>query len=134
MAGEEQGETQQGRFPGRAPVDAYGNGGFRFAGMSHRGSILLLPSAILAWPVKQAEEIDIGTLDPVLQEARDIDVFLLGTGNDPVPLDPELKKRLLELGLSPEVMPTGAAARTFNILLQENRAVAAALIAVDEAF
>ena len=33
-------------FPGRAPIDAYGNGGFRFAGMSHRGSILCLPSGI----------------------------------------------------------------------------------------
>ena len=36
-------------FPGRAPIDAYGNGGFRFAGMSHRGSILCLPSGIHGW-------------------------------------------------------------------------------------
>ncbi|MBZ8132548.1 Mth938-like domain-containing protein [Afifella sp. IM 167] len=135
MAEEGQGGAQPGgKFPGRAPIDAYGNGGFRFAGMSHRGSILLLPSAILAWSVTRPEEIDIGTLDPLLQEARDIDVFLVGTGRNPVPLPPELKKRLMDFGLSPEVMPTGAAARTFNILLQESRAVAAALIAVDEAF
>ena len=39
------------RFPGRAPIEAYGNGGFRFADMSHRGSILALPSGIEAWPV-----------------------------------------------------------------------------------
>ena len=32
-------------YPGRAPIDAYGNGGFRFAGMSHRGSLLILPPA-----------------------------------------------------------------------------------------
>ena len=36
-------------FPGRAPIDTYGNGGFRFAGMSHRGSILCLPSGIYGW-------------------------------------------------------------------------------------
>ena len=39
------------RYPGSAPIDAYGNGGFRFADMSHRGSILLLPSGIQAWSV-----------------------------------------------------------------------------------
>ena len=37
-----------GFVPGRAPIDAYGNGGFRFADMSHRGSILALPSGIKA--------------------------------------------------------------------------------------
>ena len=42
------------RYPGRAPIDAYGNGGFRFADMSHRGSILCLPSGIYAWPVTDA--------------------------------------------------------------------------------
>jgi uncharacterized protein len=40
---------QPARYPGRAPIDAYGNGGFRFAGMSHRGSLLALPSGIQAW-------------------------------------------------------------------------------------
>ncbi|HWT30522.1 MAG TPA: hypothetical protein VN240_05780, partial [Propylenella sp.] len=45
------------RYPGRAAIDAYGNGGFRFADMSHRGSILALPSGIEAWPVTAAAEI-----------------------------------------------------------------------------
>jgi len=33
-------------YPALAPIEAYGNGGFRFAGMSHRGSLLILPSGI----------------------------------------------------------------------------------------
>ena len=41
--------VREAHFPGRAPVDAYGNGGFRFAGMSHRGSILCLPSGVHGW-------------------------------------------------------------------------------------
>ena len=36
-------------FPRPAQIDAYGNGGFRFAGMSHQGSILCLPSGIHGW-------------------------------------------------------------------------------------
>ena len=38
-------------LPRPAPIDAYGKGGFRFAGMSHRGSLLCLPDGIWAWPV-----------------------------------------------------------------------------------
>ena len=45
------GQRYEGFVPGRHSIDAYGNGGFRFAGMSHRGSILALPSGVLAWPV-----------------------------------------------------------------------------------
>jgi uncharacterized protein len=42
-----------------------------------------------------------------------------------------LRERLKEAGISADPMSTGAAVRTFNILLAEERAVAAALIAVD---
>ena len=51
-------EIRAAHFPGRAPIEAYGNGGFRFADMSHRGSLLCLPDGIWAWPVERAEEID----------------------------------------------------------------------------
>ncbi|WP_034491455.1 Mth938-like domain-containing protein [Afifella pfennigii] len=131
---EGQAVSQGGRYPGRAAIDAYGNGGFRFAEMSHRGSILLLPSAILAWPVMRPEEITLAAFDAVLAEARAIDVLLVGTGTSAVPLAPELRRALERAELWPEVMPTGPAARTFNILLSEDRAVAAALIAVDDAY
>ncbi|MBK1624918.1 Mth938-like domain-containing protein [Afifella marina] len=126
------GPPEGGRFPGRAPVDAYGNGGFRFAGMSHRGSILMLPSAILGWHVTRPEEISLEALQPALAEASSIEVLLVGTGHTLVPLDPKVKSDLEAAGLWPEVMATGAASRTYNILLAEERAVAAALIAVDD--
>ena len=117
-------------FPGRAPVDAYGNGGFRFADMSHRGSILCVPSGIYGWDVTGPDGIGPDTLSRVLNEAESIEVLLVGTGVDLCPLPDDLRARLREAGISSDPMSTGAAVRTFNVLLSEERAVAAALIAV----
>ena len=122
---------QPARFPGRAPIDAYGNGGFRFADMSHRGSILALPSGIEAWGVASAGDITPQMLRRVLEEAADIEILLIGTGDAMVPLTRETRLALGEAGIEPELMSTGAAVRTFNVLLSEERAVAAALVAVE---
>ena len=116
-------------YPGRAPVDSYGNGGFRFAGMSHRGSLLLLPSGIYGWD--NDGRIDRETLARVFDEAAAIEVLLIGTGREMLPLAPDLLAALREVGIVSEPMSTGAAVRTFNVLLAEDRAVAAALVAVD---
>ena len=117
-------------FPERAAVDAYGNGGFRFAGMSHRGSILCVPSGIHGWAVASAGEIDTVSLARVFEEAADVEVLLLGTGRDLVRPGPEVREAIAAAGLRFDVMPTGAAARTYNIMLGERRKVAAALVAV----
>jgi uncharacterized protein len=119
-------------FPGRAPIEAYGNGGFRFAGMSHRGSILCLPSGIYGWKHPDIEHglVTPEALDAVLAEAADIQVLLVGTAETLIPLSPVLKARCREAGIVAEPMATGAAVRTFNVLLAEERAVAAALLAV----
>jgi uncharacterized protein len=121
------------RFPGRAPIEAYGNGGFRFAGMSHRGSILALPSGIEAWPVGSVAEITPESLARLIAEAGAIEILLVGTGDAMVPLARETRVTLEQAGLAPEPMATGAAVRTFNVLLSESRAVAAALVAVESA-
>jgi uncharacterized protein len=118
-------------FPGRAPVDAYGNGGFRFADMSHRGSILCLPSGIYGWPLQEGMPIDAASLEKVFADAADIEVLLVGTGATLKPIGKELRAQLREAGISADPMSTGAAVRTYNILLAEQRAVAAALIAVE---
>jgi uncharacterized protein len=118
-------------YPGRAPIDTYGNGGFRFAGMSHRGSLLCLPSGIFGWPATTAEEIDRESLAQVIAEADRIDVLIVGTGKELVPLPMSLRAELRAFRIIGEPMSTGAAVRTFNVLLAEERAVAAALIALD---
>jgi len=118
-------------FPGRAPIDAYGNGGFRFADMSHRGSILCLPSGIHGWAPADPDALTIEDFGPLLAESDAIEILLVGMGRDLRPLPPEFRKSLREAGISADPMSTGAAVRTFNVLLAEERAVAAALIAVD---
>ncbi|MER2264435.1 Mth938-like domain-containing protein [Methylobacterium oxalidis] len=125
-----QGGPPGGFVPGRHLIDAYGAGGFRFAEMSHRGSILALPSGVRAWEVTEASAIDRDALRPVQAEAGAIELLLVGTGLDIVPLPAPLRAWLKENGIGLDVMQTGAAARTYNILVAENRKVAAALIAV----
>jgi uncharacterized protein len=118
-------------YPGRAPVDAYGNGGFRFADMSHRGSILCLPSGIHGWQQQEGDALDAGAFARVIAEAEGIEVLLVGTGTTLRPIPRETREALKAAGISADPMSTGAAVRTFNILLAEERAVAAALIAVE---
>ena len=125
------GRIYDGFVPGRFPIDAYGNGGFRFADMSHRGSILALPSGIRAWEVTTARELSDETLAPVFEEGDALELLLLGTGVEVAPVSAALRVRLREARIRLEVMQTGAAARTFNVLIAENRKVGAALIAVE---
>ena len=101
----------EGHYPYQAPIDAYGNGGFRFAGMSHRGSLLCLPTGMHAWGVTTPAELTRESLAPVFAAAAEIDVLLIGLGSEIAMIDPAL--------------------RDYNILLAEQRAVAAALIAVE---
>ena len=118
-----------GFVPGEHAIEAYGSGGFRFAGMSHRGSILALPSGIQAWTVTDAKDIDIASLSLLFGEPRGAVQFLLiGTGATLILLPQPLRQALRQKGLSVDVMATGHAVSTYNIMLGERRPVAAALI------
>jgi len=119
------------RYPGRAAIDTYGNGGFRFAHMSHRGSILCLPSGIYAWGPSSPSEIGAASLLPVLAEGAALGLLLLGTGHHQRMPDADVARALQQAGIGFEAMDTGAACRTYNVLLAEGRPVGAALLAVD---
>jgi uncharacterized protein len=117
-------------LPQPALIDAYGDGGFRFAGMSHRGSLLCFPDGVWAWPVKDSGQLSEAALTAVFERAQLLDFFLIGAGRDPWVLPDGLRGRFRDLSLSVDAMPTGTAVRTYNILLAENRRVGAGLIAV----
>jgi uncharacterized protein len=118
-------------LPHPATIEAYGNGGFRFAGMSHRGSLLCLPDGIWAWPVARPEDITETTLEPVFARSGDIALFLIGSGREPWAMPDALRLRFHALKLNVEVTRTGTAVSTYNILFGEGRRVAAGLIAVE---
>lgn len=124
------GQIYSGFVPGRHLIDAVGNGGFRFADMSHRGSILVLPSGISAWDVIEWSGVTAQSLSPLFKDASDIDFVLIGAGEMPGAMSENLRWRFKELKLNCDVMTTVAASRTYNVLVGENRRVAAALIAV----
>lgn len=122
---------REAHYPARAAIEAYGNGGFRFAGMSHRGSILCLPSGIYGWDATPEKPFSGERLLKVLNEANAIRFMLFGTGVDIKRLPPALADRFRAAEISCDPMSTGAAVRTFNIMLAEGRPVAAALVAVE---
>lgn len=123
--------TAPAHFPSRAPIDAYGNGGFRFAEMSHRGSLLIVPSGIYAWDPVDMEGVTPEACAEFVRELVPPAIVLLGTGaQHHIPSEP-VRRLFAGAGLGLEAMTTGAAARTYNVLLAEGRDVAAGLIAVD---
>jgi uncharacterized protein len=118
-------------FPGHAMIDAYGNGGFRFAEMSHRGSLLILPSGIYGWAVDDMAELSAASFAPLFAERTEIEFVLLGTGTGQRWPEGSVRRAFAENDLVLECMDTGAAVRTYNVLLAESRNMAAALLAVD---
>lgn len=121
----------EGFVPGRWPLDAIGAGGFRFAQMSHRGSILATPGGIRIWTPARFSEVTAESLQPILDEAEAIEFLIIGTGPDIAFVPLALREPFRAAGITVEGMATGAAARTYNVLVAEDRRVAAALIAVE---
>ena len=118
--------------PGRQTVEVYRAGGFTVAGVEFRGSVVVFPDATAPWPVHAINDLSLDSFAPVLAlptEARP-DVVLVGCGERMQFLDPSLKKALRGQGVVPDMMDTTAACRTYNILLSEERRVAAFLIAL----
>jgi uncharacterized protein len=117
-------------LPHAAPIDAYGNGGFRFADMSHRGSLLCMPDGVWAWSIERPEQIDQAALALVFAKANELDTLIIGTGREMFPFPSELRQALRAAGVVVEAMQTGPAIRVYNIMIGERRRVAAGLIAV----
>lgn len=117
---------------GKQVIDAYGDGGFRVSGIRVEGSVIVFPDRLHRWGVAALAELSSALLDQVrlAGQAGQVDLLLLGTGDRMAQIDRGLRQELRAAGVVIEVMDTGAACRTYNVLLAEGRKVAAALIAV----
>jgi uncharacterized protein len=118
-------------LPRQVLIDAHGGGGFRFAGLSHRGSLLCLPDGIWAWPVVAVAEVSDEALSLVFARAADLDFFMVGSGSEPWSMPEPLRTRFRDAHISVDTMTTGPAVRTYNVMLMEGRRVGAGLIAID---
>jgi uncharacterized protein len=118
----------------RQLIQSYGEGGFRIAGADYAGSVLIEAEQTHLWPIRDPDDITLVSLAPltrrIITQSTHGVVLLLGTGSMSSSVDRNLRSELRAVGIGLEVMGTGAACRTFNVLLAEDRAVMAALIAV----
>lgn len=115
-------------------ISGYGDGCFRIAQVVHRGPILVMPEVTVTWAVEPATALtplNPTTLEPILGAEAYFDILLIGTGRTQVFIPPAVRQAIRERGPVAEMMDTGAACRTFNLLLAEGRRVAAALLPVD---
>jgi uncharacterized protein len=115
---------------GRQVIQSYGAGGFQVSGERHSGSLLVFADHTVAWAVSAHDQLTLAALAPVAAARPKVEILLLGTGARMVPVGAALRRELRELGITLDVMDTGAACRTFNVLSAEERRVAAAQIAV----
>jgi uncharacterized protein len=118
------------RFAGQPLIDAYGDGGFRLNGQMFEGSILLTPRGLYPWGIATLGETTQASLDPLVACAGEFDFLLVGGGAGFALLPKQIVGFLARKGIAPDIMSTGAACRTYNVLRAEDRRVAAALIAV----
>ncbi|MBC6405510.1 MAG: Mth938-like domain-containing protein [Rhodospirillales bacterium] len=118
--------------PGRQVIESYGAGRFTVSGILYKGSSIVTPERVLAWPVTDFADATPESLAALTQLAEPVALLLLGSGAEQVFLRPALRQAFKDrLGLAVECMTSGAACRTYSVLMNEGRRVAAALIAVD---
>ena len=117
---------------GKQIIEAYGEGGFRISGQRVEGSVIVFPDKVIAWAPAAASDMSAGDLQAVSAagQAGSVELLLIGTGARMTQIDRELRQSLRADGVVVEPMDTGAACRTYNVLMAEGRRVAAALIAV----
>ena len=118
---------------GNQIIEGYGDGGFRISGHRVEGSVIVFPDKVVAWSTSTIRDMSVGNLEPVSAAGRlgAVELLLIGTGTRMTQIDRTLRAALRADGVVIEVMDTGAACRTYNVLMAEGRRVAAALIAVE---
>jgi len=117
-------------LPTQVPIEAYGDGGFRFSGMRQKGSLLCLSSGLYAWRPTTLSEVTPDDLAAIIDVPSRPAFVLFGVGKEITALPAPITDVFASVDISAEPMDTGAACRTYNVLLAEGRPVAAALLQV----
>ena len=115
---------------GQQIIQSYSNGRFRVSGQVYDGPVIVFADRTMPWPVQKAAaaDMDVNDFSPLFPDSGNIDVLLMGCGRTMTSIPFDLRRALKEKGIVIEFMDTGAACRTYNVLLTEGRRVAAALL------
>ncbi len=116
--------------PDRQTIAAYGDGGFRINGQHWTQPVLVQPRLTLPWAVTSLAAIGLESFQPLLEAEQRVELLLIGCGAEIAMVPRELRAALKQQGIVVEPMSTGAACRTYNLLVMEGRAAAAALLPV----
>lgn len=109
------------------PVQSYESGKLKINGETFNHPVILRFGGMpTQWTLKHVPELTLALLQPLLEDKPE--VILLGSGTKPVFPAMELIQEVTHQGIGIEVMDTGAACRTYNLLLAEGRKVVAGLI------
>jgi uncharacterized protein len=112
---------------GRQIIERYAPSGFRVSGVIYHGPVLIFPDRTVEWDAASARDVSWETLAPVIEHGG-VEILLLGLGRSTTAVPAALRTVLRTAGIALEAMGTGAACRTYNVLVAEDRRVAAALI------
>lgn len=115
---------------GKKLVDGYGGGAISIRGETFRTPIILLADRVLAWPAGDIAALTLEDFKPLLDLPARPAILLLGLGRRAPFVRPDLRQGLREAGMVADLMDTGAACRTYNLLLAEERSVGACLVPV----
>ncbi len=113
--------------PGRPFIERYGPGGFRISGTVFTGAVLILPDRAIEWPVATMAAVTPESLRPIAEHGA-IEILLIGCGRRMQLVPKDLRQALREVGIVIDAMDSAAACRTYNVLVAEERRVAAALL------
>jgi len=115
---------------GKQVIESYGDGIFTVTSVRHNNSIVVLPGKVFPWLISDAKELNRKNISVILENKEEIEILLLGTGKNLQNVNSEIIAILKQADISCDVMDSGAACRTYNVLLAEERKVAAELIAI----
>jgi len=111
-------------------IDSYGPGRFRISTVTYHGPLLVFPNRVVEWSLTHPDDLTVDALSEVMAADPAVEVLLFGCGPRMTLVKPSLRQAIRDQGIAMDPMDTGAACRTYNILLAEGRRVAAALIPV----
>ncbi|MEQ8443447.1 MAG: Mth938-like domain-containing protein [Alphaproteobacteria bacterium] len=115
----------------RLLIDSYGPGRFTVRGQVYHGPILITPTRVAEWPVGAIGDLSSQDILAIRTQDPSVEITLIGTGARMAMLPSALRQELRDAGLPADPMDTGAACRTFNILMTEGRLAGAALLPVE---
>ncbi len=114
----------------RQVINAYGDGGFRISGRRWTEPVLVFPAQTQSWAIGSFAELSIESLEPVFTADPPVELLLIGCGPSIAFIPKDIRAAVKARGAVIEGLDTGAACRTYNLLMGEGRRVAAALLPV----